>query len=102
RRGRNCSCSCRRGCSSCLHFKRAFVDTTVHDAVEPWPALVEKRRRSEVRVAGINSCAARQQCMRECRTAIVLQWAKHWIRVDLIAGTSQNASAIIATEIVTE
>jgi hypothetical protein len=79
-----------------LYFKRAFVDTTVHDAVEPWPALVEERRRGKVWVASINGRAARQQRMCKCRTAIVLQWTKQRIGVDLVAGAGQETGCIVA------
>jgi hypothetical protein len=34
--------------------------------------------------------------MRKSRTAIVLQWAKHWIGVDLVAGASQETGGIVA------
>ncbi len=39
--------------------------------------------------------------MRECRTAIVLQWAQQRISVDLIARAVQIPAGIIAAEIVT-
>src|SRR6266571_7496620 len=47
-------CNCLR-----LHFKRADVDPAVDDAVKTRAALVEERRRSEVRVARINRRASR-------------------------------------------
>ena len=40
--------------------------------------------------------------MRECGAAIVLQWAKHRIGIDLIAGTGQDPAAVVAADIVTE
>jgi hypothetical protein len=43
-----------------LHFKRADVDTTIYDAVEPWPALIEERWWSEARIARIYGRAAKQ------------------------------------------
>ena len=40
--------------------------------------------------------------MRERRTAVVLQRTKQWIRVDLIARSSQITAAVIAAEIVSK
>jgi hypothetical protein len=68
-----------------LYLERADIEPSVYDPIEPEAALVEERRRSEVRSARIYRRAARQQCMRKGRTAIVLQWTKHWIGVDLVA-----------------
>lgn len=59
RRGRRCACRA-------LHFKRTFIDPTIHDAIEPWPALIEERWRSKVRITRINSGTAGQQGMGEC------------------------------------
>jgi hypothetical protein len=55
-----------------LHFKRSFVDATVTYAREIWAALIEERRRGEVRVACIDRWAAGQQRMREGWAAIIL------------------------------
>jgi hypothetical protein len=68
-----------------LYLKRADIKPAIHDPIETGTALVEERRRSKTGVASINGRAARQQRMRESRTAIVLQWTKHWIGVDLVA-----------------
>src|SRR4030095_3398576 len=38
--------------------------------------------------------------MGECGTSVVLQWAKHRIGIDLVAGSSQRAAAVVAAEIV--
>jgi hypothetical protein len=59
-----------------LHFKRAFIDTTVHDAIKAGPTLIIERRRGKVRIASINGWAATQKFMCECPATIVLQWAK--------------------------
>jgi ribosomal protein L21 len=59
-----------------LHFKRAFVDPTVHDAIKTRAALIEERRRSKIRVACVNRRTAQQQRMGQRRPAVVLQWAK--------------------------
>jgi hypothetical protein len=68
-----------------LHFKGAFIDAIIHNARKALPALVEERRRSKVRIACINGRAATQQLMREGWATVVLQWAKQWIGVDLVA-----------------
>src|SRR6266496_2755133 len=75
-----------------LHLKGADVDAAVHYAIKVRAALVVERRRSEVRITRINGRAAEQQLMRECGAAIVLQWAKHRIGVDQIAGTGQDTA----------
>jgi len=33
--------------------------------------------------------------MCECWTAIVFQWTKHWIGVDLVAGAGQETGGIV-------
>jgi hypothetical protein len=85
-----------------LHFKGAFINTTIDNSIKAWPALVEERRRREVRITRVNGRAARQQRVRECRPAIILQWAEYRIGIDLVAGSSQKTAAIIAAEVVTE
>ena len=55
-RGRCCCCyrrRCRCRCRS-LHFQRAFVDSTVHDATKTRATLVEERWRREIRIASVN------------------------------------------------
>jgi hypothetical protein len=42
-----------------LYLKRADIEPPIHDPIETRAALVEKRRRSETRITGINSRAAR-------------------------------------------
>jgi hypothetical protein len=41
-----------------VHFKGAFIDTIIHNARKALPALVEERRRSEVRVTRVDGRAA--------------------------------------------
>src|SRR5262249_44326869 len=77
-------------------------DAAVHHAREPRAALVSVRRRSEARVARINSRAAGQQRLREGAAAVVAQRAEHRIGVDLIARPGQNTASIIAGEVVTK
>ena len=86
------SCRCRRWTRSrrrcacrALHLKRAFIDPTIHDAIKPWPALVEERWRIEVRITCINSRTAGQQGMGECWATIILQRTEQWSSIDLIA-----------------
>ena len=38
--------------------------------------------------------------MGECRPAVVLQWAKYWIGVDLIVGSREKTASIVITNIV--
>ena len=83
-----------------MHLKRSDVDATVEYANKSRPALVEERRRSKIRIACVNRRAAGQQRMGECRPAVVLQWAKYWIGVDLVARAIQITAAIIATDVV--
>src|SRR6516225_3000275 len=40
--------------------------------------------------------------MGECGTSVVLQWAKHRSGIDLVASRSEETTAIVAAEIVTE
>jgi hypothetical protein len=40
--------------------------------------------------------------MCECRAAIVLQWTKHWIGVDLVARARQKTGGIVAANIVAQ
>src|SRR6266511_802029 len=99
RRQSRCSCRCWRRYGP-LHLKGADVDAAVHYAIKVRAALAVERRRSEVRITRINGRAAEQQLMRECGAAIVLQWAKHRIGVDQIAGTGQDTAAVVAADIV--
>ena len=54
----------------------------------------------EVRVAGVNRRAARQQRVRKGWAAVILQRTKQRIGVGLIARASQITAAVIAAEIV--
>jgi len=38
--------------------------------------------------------------MSQCRTTVILQWAKQRIGVDLIAGAIQIAAAVVAANVV--
>ena len=75
---------------------------TIHYAIKTRAALVEEWWRSEVRVSRVDRGAARQQLMRGRRAAIILQWAKHRIGVDLITWTGEETASIIVAEIVAE
>src|SRR5205814_1563822 len=75
------SCRCRRWTRSrrrcacrALNLKRAFIDPTIHDAIKHWPALVEERWRSEVRITCINSWTARQQRVRKGGAAVQIDY----------------------------
>jgi hypothetical protein len=70
-----------------LHFKRSDVDPTIHDAIKTRTALIIERRRREGWVTRVDGRAARQECLGEGWSAVVLQWAEQWIGVDLITGT---------------
>jgi len=83
-----------------LNFKGAFVDATVYDAIKPRATLIKERRRSKVRVARIDGRAAGQQCVRECRTAVVLQRSEQRIGIDLIAWTNQIPASIVTAEVI--
>src|SRR6266853_4774586 len=83
-----------------LYFKCAFIDAIIHNARKALPALVEKRRRSKVRVARVNRRTVGQQRVRKDWPAVVLQRAKQRVGVDLVARTSEEPAAVIATEIV--
>ena len=54
----------------------------------------------EVRIAGINRWAVRQQSVRRGRATVTLQRTEQRIGIDLIAGAIQITAAIIAAEIV--
>ena len=68
--------------------------------MEAATALVVEWRWSEMRIARVNRRAAGQGCMRERRTAVVLQRAKQRIGIDLIARACQVTAAVIATDVV--
>jgi hypothetical protein len=83
-----------------LYLKRALVDATVHNAWMSCAALIEKRRRRKVRIAGIDGGTVRQQRMRQGAPAVILQRPEHRIGANQVAGTSQNPESIIATKVV--
>ena len=56
----------------------------------------------EVRIAGVNRWAARQQRVRKGWAAVILQRTKQRIGVDLIARASQITAAVIAAEVVSK
>ena len=56
----------------------------------------------EVRIAGVNRWAARQQRVREGWAAVILQRTKQRIGIDLIPRASQITAAVIAAEIVSD
>jgi hypothetical protein len=56
-----------------LHLKRTYIDATIEHAIEMTISLVVERWRSEVRIAGVNRWAARQQRVRKGWAAVVLQ-----------------------------
>ena len=56
----------------------------------------------EVRIAGINRRAARQQRVRKGWAAVILQRTKQRIRIDLIARASQITAAVIAAEVISK
>jgi hypothetical protein len=69
--------------------------------MEACSALIVERRRSKIRIAGIDGGAAGQRHVCEGRAAVIPQRAKQWIGVDLIARAIQITAAIIAADIVT-
>jgi hypothetical protein len=85
-----------------LQFKGADIDPAAYYPIKTGTALVEQWRRRKIRVACIDRRAARQQSMRECRPAVILQRANHRIRKSLIARSSQNPASIIATNVVAQ
>jgi hypothetical protein len=58
------------------------------------------RRWTEVRIAGVNRWAARQQRVRDRWATVILQRTKHRIGIDLIAWTGQITAAVIVTEVI--
>ena len=85
-----------------LHLKRTYIDATIEYAIERTASLVVERRRTKVRIAGINRRAARQQRVRKGWAAVILQGTKQRVGVDLIARAGQVAAAIIAAEVVSK
>ena len=85
-----------------MHLKRTDVDSAVHYAVKPSPALIIERRRGETWVTRIDSRALGIRSVGLCRATVVLKGAQNRIRVGLVSGAIQITTAIIAAEIVTE
>ena len=65
-------------------------------------SLVGERRWTEVRIAGVNRWAGRQQRVRKGWAAVILQRAKQGVGVDLIPRASQITAAVIAAEVVSK
>ena len=76
------------------------MDATVGHAIERTASLVVERRWAEVRIAGVNCWAARQQRVRKGWAAVILQGTERRVGIDLIARASQITAAVIAAEIV--
>ena len=85
-----------------LHLKRTDVDLPVHYAVKPSPALIIERRRRETWVTRVDSWALGIRPVGLCRATVILKRAQNRIRVDLVSGTVQITTAIIAAEVVTK
>jgi hypothetical protein len=85
-----------------LHLKRTDVDSAVHYAVKPSPALIIEGRRRETWVTRVDSWALGIRSVGLCRATIVLKWAQNRVRVGLVSGTVQITTAIIAAEVVTK
>ena len=85
-----------------MRLKRTYIDATIEHAIERTASLVVERRWSEVRIAGVNRWAARQQRVREGWAAVILQRTKQRIGIDLIARAGQITGAVIAAEVVSK
>ena len=83
-----------------LYLEGANIETAIDDAIKADPPLVIQRRRCEVWIASVNSRAARQQGMGKGRSAITLKRAEGGIGIDQIAGSGQEAAAVIAAKVV--
>jgi hypothetical protein len=83
-----------------LRLQGTYIDATIEHAIERTASLVVERRRTEVRIAGVNRWAPRQQRVRKGWAAVILQGTKQRIRIDLIARASQITGGVIAAEIV--
>ena len=85
-----------------MHLKRTDVDSAVHYAVKPSPALIIERRRRETWVTRVDSWALGIRSVGLCRAAVVLKRAQNRVRVGLVSWTAQITTAIIAAEVVTK
>ena len=85
-----------------MHLKRTDVDSAVHYAVKPSPALIIERRRRETWVTRVDSWALGIRSVGLCRAAVVLKQAQNRVRVGLVSWTAQITTAIIAAEVVTK
>ena len=85
-----------------MHLKRTDVDSAVHYAVKPSPALIIERRRGETWVTRVDSWALGIRSVGLCRAAVVLKRAQNRVRVGLVSWTAQITAAVIAAEVVTE
>ena len=85
-----------------MHFKRADVDATIHDAIEAWSTLIVQGRRGKIRITGINRRTTRQKRVSDCRASVVLQRTQHRISINLVAGSGHITAAIVTAKIVAE
>ena len=83
----------------CVSTEPTSMRPTEH-AIEACAALVVIRWPSKTRIARVNRRAAPQRQMRERWSTMIPQQTKQWIGVDLIAWTSQNATAVITAEVI--
>jgi hypothetical protein len=83
-----------------LNLKRTDIDPSVPYTIEPGTTLISKRRRGEVRVTCVNRRTTGEELMGEGRAAVALQRTEERIGIDLVARTSEEPAAVIATEIV--
>jgi hypothetical protein len=55
-----------------LRLKRTYIDAIIEHAIERTTSLVVERRRTKVRIAGVNRWTARQQGVRKGWAAVIL------------------------------
>src|SRR5207248_557681 len=99
-RRRRCWRRSRRECRPWLHLQGTDVDTPVEDPIITRTALIIQRRWSEIRIARIDGWAAGKKPMGKGGTAVVLERPEQWVGIDLIADRVQEATAVIAAEVV--
>ena len=83
---------------TCLHFKRTYVNATIHHAIETGPTLIEERRWRETGIAGVNGWAADRRSISQGRAAIVSQRTEQRVGIDLVPGSGQKAWVVITAE----
>ncbi len=64
---------------TCLHFKRTYVNATIHHAIETGPTLIE-------------------ESISQGRAAIVSQRTEQRVGIDLVPGSGQKAWVVITAE----